>query len=72
MFVQRSKHGTWFMVIHPTMGNLIMAIDIFVYIYIPINWVGGFNPSEQILHSQLGNIFPTEWKYKIHVPNTNQ
>jgi hypothetical protein len=29
---------------------------------------GGFNPSEKY-ESQLGSLFQTEWKDKIHVPN---
>jgi len=37
----------------------------YVYIY---NLVGGFNPSEKYAR-QLGFLFPTEWKNKIHVPN---
>jgi hypothetical protein len=30
--------------------------------------VGGFNPSEKY-ESQLGLLFPTEWKIIKHVPN---
>ena len=49
---------------------LLLVRVIYIYIHIH-NLVGGFNPSEKY-ESQMGVLFPTEWKKKNMFQTTNQ